>query len=158
MSQLDFSITPLPADRLQAIRDRGHDDFGNPAKEVVGGDGGSPLRCCLRDSRPGERLLLVACSPFDQPGPYAEVGPVFIHAAPCDGYAAAGEYPPAYRSRPQVFRTYRADGTIAGGRLVTPDESQETAIRELLAEPGVAYLHSRNVVFGCYMFAVHPAR
>ena len=30
------------------------------ARKFVEEDGGRPLRCCLRDSRPGERLALVA--------------------------------------------------------------------------------------------------
>ena len=38
------------------------------------------------------------------------------------------------------------------------DGPAERAIVDLLGRPSVAYLHSRNVLAGCYMFAVHPAR
>ena len=41
--------------------------------------------------------------------------------------------------------------------MVRPDDDQEAAARELLAADGVTFVHSRNVVFGCYMFAIHPA-
>ena len=36
------------------------------------------------------------------------------------------------------------------------DGPAERAIVDLLGRPSVAYLHSRNVLAGCYMFAVHP--
>ena len=157
MESQAFTVIALPPARLATIRREGQDDQGNVAISRIDEGGGAPLRCCLRNSRPGERILLVAYSPFDGPGPYAETGPVFIHADPCPGYPDVTAYPKEFRSRQQVFRTYRSDGTIAGGRLVDPDDSHETAIAELLADPEVAYIHSRNVVFGCYMFAIHRA-
>jgi len=40
------------------------------------------------------------------------------------------------------------DTTIADGNTA------ETAILELLAAPGAAVVHSRNVQAGCYMFAI----
>jgi hypothetical protein len=93
------------------------------------------------------------------PGPegaYAESGPVFLHADPCAGPDRPG-YPDEFRRRTQVFRAYSADGRIVGGRVVRPEDDQEAVAEELLAEADVAYLHSRNVVHGCYMFAIHPA-
>src|SRR4051812_11310103 len=155
MTASSFRIAALPADDLDALRRRGTDALGNATVVRVDDTGGAPLRCCLRDSRAGERLLLVAYSPFDIAGPYAEVGPVFVHADSCDGYPSEGNYPDAFRARTQVFRAYHRDGTIAGGTVVAPEQSQEAAISELFADPDVAFLHSRNMVFGCYMFAIH---
>ena len=119
-------------------------------------EGGAPLRCCLRDSRPGERIVLASVTPPGPQGAYAESGPVFLHADPCGGPDLPG-YPEEFRRRTQVFRAYSADGRIVGGRVVQPDDDQEAVAEELLAEADVAYLHSRNVVHGCYMFAIHPA-
>ena len=119
-------------------------------------EGGAPLRCCLRDSRPGERLVLASVTPPGPQGAYAESGPVFMHADPCGGPSRPG-YPEEFRRRTQVFRAYSADGRIIGGHVVKPQDDQEAVAEELLADPDVAYLHSRNVVFGCYMFAIYPA-
>jgi len=118
-------------------------------------EGGSPLRCCLRDSRPGEELVLAAVSPPGPQGAYAESGPVFVHADECPGPAAPG-YPDEFRRRTQVFRAYSAEGRIVGGHVVAPHDDQEAVARRLLETDGVAFLHSRNVVYGCYMFAIHP--
>lgn len=142
---MDLDVRPLPP-TIQRAHER----------IVMDEEGGAPLRCCLRDSRPGEELVLASVTPPGPLGPYAESGPVYLHAARCPGPAEAG-YPGEFRSRTQVFRAYSADGRIVGGRVVEPDDDQEAVARELLAEPGVAFLHSRNVVHGCYMFAIHPA-
>jgi Protein of unknown function (DUF1203) len=116
-------------------------------------DGGAPLRCCLRDSTPGERIALVAVTPEGPRGPYRETGPVFLHADGCAGPGDTG-YPEDFRSRPQVFRAYDRDGAIVGGELVPPGTGQEEVAARLLADPDVAFLQTRNVVFGCYMLTV----
>ncbi len=40
------------------------DDAGNAPRVKVEDEGGSPLRCCLRASRPGERVALVSYAPL----------------------------------------------------------------------------------------------
>lgn len=62
------------------------DEAGNKLSVRVDAAGGNPLRCCLRESRPGEEVLLMAYTPPGTSGPYVERGPVFIHAEPCPGY------------------------------------------------------------------------
>jgi hypothetical protein len=151
-----ITVHALSPDRLRRLRAAGVDDHGNPIAVRVDADGGSPLRCCLRDAHPGERIALLAWSPFDQPGPYAEVGPVFVHAE-CDGYAETGEWPRGFRSRQQVLRAYGVDGSIRDARIAEPDGTQEAVARDLLADPDVAFVHSRNVLFGCYMFRIDRA-
>jgi hypothetical protein len=154
---MNIEINALPPDQLRRIRLQGHDDYGNPFVGRPDVDGGAPLRCCLRYSLPGERIALIAYAPVGRPGPYDEVGPIFVHADDCPGYSDTASYPDGYRDRPQVFRVYRKDGTIGGGRIVKPDEDQEQAAAELLADPDVAVVHSRNIVYGCYMFSIGRA-
>jgi hypothetical protein len=62
-----FRVTPIPADVLDRIRAAGHDDFGNPLVPATDEDGGSPMRCCLRRSAPGDRLCVIAYRPFTDP-------------------------------------------------------------------------------------------
>jgi hypothetical protein len=149
-----WTVLALPEDRLRTVRDRSVDEHGNQVTATIDEEGGAPLRCCLRDSRPGESLLLVAWSPFAVAGPYAEVGPVFVHAQACPGRPAPAGWPDDFRRRRQVLRAYRADGTIAGGTVLDAGEAPEPVVAKLLADPDVAFLHSRNIVFGCYMFEI----
>lgn len=122
----------------------------------VDGEGGAPLRCCLRDSRPGERVALVSVTPPGPKGAYRETGPVFMHANGCEG-PTARTYPDAFRDRPQVFRAYDAHGSIVGGEMVGAGDDQERVAERLLADPRVAFLHTRNVVYGCYMLTIRRA-
>ena len=119
-------------------------------------EGGAPLRCCLRDSRPGERIALVAVTPEGPQGAYRETGPVFLHAGGCSGPAGTG-YPEDFRRRPQVFRAYDSSGAIVGGEVVPAGTGHEEAAARLLADPDVAFLQTRNVVFGCYMLTIARA-
>jgi hypothetical protein len=143
----------IPPDELDAIR-AARDEAGNPLAAQVDRDGGAPLRCCLRESRPGERLLLIAYSPPGTAGAYAERGPVFVHADRCGGYRTPGEYPPELAHRQQVVRAYDGQGRITDGVLAVDGRQAQDVIRELLARPGVELVHLRNVGYGCYNFAV----
>ena len=125
-------------------------------RTLVDPDGGAPLRCCLRDSRPGERITLASVSPPGPTGAYLETGPVYLHADGCAGPGTTG-YPADFRSRRQIFRTYGNDGSLLGGELVEAGDGQEAVAERLLADPSVAFLHSHNVIHGCYMFAIRRA-
>jgi hypothetical protein len=130
--------------------------LGREVRVRIDDEGGAPLRCCLRDSRPGERIALVAVSPEGPRGAYRETGPVFVHADPCPGPRQAG-YPEDFRRRPQVFRAYDWAGSITGGTVVAAGTGQEDAARELLSDPRVAFVQARNVVFGCYLLTIRRA-
>ena len=78
---------------------------------------------------------------------------MFLHADGCPGPADAG-YPEEFRRRTQVFRAYDHAGVIVGGEVVRPGTGQEEAAARLLADPDVAFVQTRNVVFGCYMLTI----
>lgn len=85
--------------------------------------------------------------------PYAEVGPVFVHADTCAGYSETGSYPADFRHRRQVFRSYSGAGDMLEA-VVTTGADAERTLTELLADERAAVVHSRNIEAGCYMFAV----
>jgi hypothetical protein len=147
MTSLDAPATPLLFEPLRWTRP------GRDARIRTESEGGHPLRCCLRDSRPGERMALVAITPEGPLGAYRETGPVFVHADRCPGPPQPG-YPEDFRRRTQVFRAYDSTGSIVGGAVVSSGTGQEEAARELLRDPSVAFLQTRNVVFGCYMLTI----
>jgi hypothetical protein len=156
-AQDSLIFEPIPSALLQEIRAAGIDEAGNQLTVQTDADGGAPLRCCLRESVAGERLLLIAYTPPGTRGAYAERGPVFIHAEPCGGYRTPGRYPPELSHRQQVVRVYGRDGQIIGGILVSDGEHAMTVIREQLARPDATVVHLRNVGYGCYNFAVRRA-
>jgi hypothetical protein len=157
---------------LSQLRER--DDAGREPRLLTDDEGGSPLRCCLRRSRPGESIALVSYAPLRRwarqtgadPGPYEELGPVFIHQAPCEGLAAGDGHVPMMEAH-RVLRAYSAAGSILGGTLFepadTPDadapvqaaQAAQAAVSLALADPQVAFVHVRAVEFGCFLFEVH---
>ena len=157
-----FTVHPIAPEALAELRV--HDDAGRTPESVVDRDGGSPLRCCLRVARPGERLLLVSYAPLRRwaaatgvdPGPYVELGPVFIHPEPCSGADGDG-WPEELRGQPRVLRGYGADGRIVDGRVVEEGEAPEPRLEDLLADDRVAFVHARALLFGCFTFAIDRA-
>jgi hypothetical protein len=153
---MDITYTGIDADALESILERGTDDVGHPVEPFTDDDGGWPLRCCLRDSTPGDRLAVIAFSPFPWVSPYRETGPVVVHTEGCPGYAA--EYPSQFDQRDQVVRAF---GDHSGGhhtqvyelnRSVGAGEGLQIAIRETLSDDRVEFVHVHNVLSQCYSF------
>jgi hypothetical protein len=145
-----FRIHALPAELLDDVRAGAYE---RPVERLVA-DGGEPLRCCLRDSRPGEEALLFGYEPPLPDSPYRETGAVFAHAAPCAGPAADDAYPADWRGRAQVLRAYDRHGWIHDATRTHDGGDPEAVIAAMLADPEVVLIHSRNIAWGCYMFAV----
>jgi hypothetical protein len=137
------ALEPAVLDRARA----------EPGTERSLAGGGESLRCCLRDARAGEPLILFNYEPPLPPSPYREVGAVFAHAEPCPG-PAADRYPEDWYGRPQVLRAYDARGRIHPATRVHDGTDPEAAIAAVLAAPEVVQVHSRNVAYGCFMMRI----
>ncbi|WP_405150961.1 DUF1203 domain-containing protein [Sphaerisporangium sp. NBC_01403] len=148
-----FRIHVISSEVLEKVRAGAGDASGRPAERLPA-EGGEPLRCCLRDARPGEELVLFGYEPEIPPSPYREIGAVLAHARACAGPATAESYPGDWYGRPQVLRAYDDRGWIHDATRVHDGRNPEAVIAEMLAEPGVARIHSRNVSYGCYMFEI----
>ena len=139
--------------RLADLRRTGVDHGGNAVEPFVDRDGGWPLRCCLTDSLPGDVLAIVAWGPFEWRGPYAETGPIVVHADPCGGVAGDG-VPPQFLTRRQLVRPYGTDRRIAYDDIVIvePDGSLPDVLADVLSRDGIEVALVRNVLAGCYSF------
>ena len=149
-----FRATPIDPARLAAMRAAGRDEHGNPftAYPAVGWE---PLRCCLRLADEDEPIALISYAPFTSRSPWAEVGPVYVHAEACAGFAG-DELPAQLRTGPRILRTYRADETLDYEHVteVPAGEDLEPALRKLFAEPEVAIVHVRALLPQCFTYAV----
>ncbi|MDF9812777.1 DUF1203 domain-containing protein [Streptomyces sp. SPB162] len=162
------AVDPVLLGRLRET-----DDAGRAPELSTDEEGGSPLRCCLRHAAPGDRLALLSYAPLRHwaaetgadPGPYLELGPVFVHADAddCPGPPSAAGYPPAMHGADRVFRAYSADGRILGGRHVrlTDDEvaagAADAELAAMFADPEIALVHVRALEYGCFLFAARRA-
>jgi hypothetical protein len=150
-----FRISAIPADELDRFRAAGRDVGGAAVVSLVA-EGGEPLRCCLRGAESGEDLILFGYRPPIPDGPYRELGPVFAHGHACEG-PVAEPYPSQWRGRPQVLRAYDARGWIHPATRLHDGSDPEGVISEMLLDPDIVQIHSRNVAYGCYMFSITRA-
>lgn len=139
---------------LARVLASGTDHGGNPIEPFVDADGGWPLRCCLADSKPGDRIAIIAWAPMPWSGPYAEVGPVVAHADGCAGRTPTDRLPAEMDGRNMVLRPYGHDRRIAYHlvRQVVDGEPLSDHVADLLARDDVDFVHGRNVSGGCYAF------
>lgn len=154
-----LDILGLDPAQLVELRASGIDHGGNQVEPFVDDRGGWSLRCCLRDSAPGDGLAVVAWSPFPWPGPYAEVGPIVIHTDDCGGPSAEG-VPPQFLGRRQLVRPYGHDRRIAYDdiTIVEADGTLPDVLRRVLERDWIDFALVRNVNAGCYSFtARRPA-
>jgi len=150
-----FRIVPLAADYAAEIRRSRRDGTGQPVQERRDPH---PHQCrvCLTLTAPDEPYLLLSHRAHPEPVPYAETGPVFIHARECTPYAERERYPNGFPRRQVVLRAFSAAHEIVDAQPALEREV-ETVIDGLLGDPRVAYLHARNLAWGCYMFRVERA-
>ncbi len=149
-----LTVHAIEPARLDGVRQTGEDGWGNPFTTYAASGDGEPLRCCLRFARAGERIALISFAPFIEASPWREVGPVYVHAERCAGYADR-RLPDELRRGPRVLRTYRADGSMDyEHNTLVGDEDLEPVLDRLLSEPEVATVHVRTVLPQCFLYAV----
>lgn len=151
----------MPSDIAAAYRGGAPDANGQPPERHVSDGDGVPCRHCLGYVLKGEPYLVLAYRPFPAPQPYAEVGPVFLHAEPCPAHDPAAGLPARQGSggSAQILRGYGADHRIVygTGRVAQPGEI-ETVAEAVLARPEVAYVHMRSAANNCFTLRIDRAR
>ena len=166
-----FTARAIPADVVAELRAR--DDSGNAPEPILDRDGGSPLRCCLRMTLPAARNAeAVACQVTRDGKPLHDAKELakaldwtpmitsgftfYPRAYPLR--AVMPGWPEDYRGLPRVLRAYGANGRIRGG-VVVPEGAvnPKELVDQVFADPEVAFIHARALIFGCFTFAIERA-
>jgi len=150
MTSLKFMA--IPTDITRAYQSGQPDAYGRVPERRVSDGSGVPCRHCLTDVAAGDEYLILAYRPFPDLQPYAETGPVFLHATPCERHPEVGDTPDMFLSREHLLiRGYGGDDRIlyGTGQVVRADEVSETAAG-LLERSEVAYVHLRSASNNCF--------
>ena len=86
------------------------------------------------------------------PQPYAELGPIFLHADGCPRYATERAVPAMFLAWPRLLiRGYGKDDRIVYGTgQIVPTPELAQAADALLLRPDIAYVHARSASNNCY--------
>ena len=150
----------MPANRFIALETEtarhylrgGADANGHTPERKISDGGGVPCRHCLSQVAAGEAYLILAHRPFPEAQPYAETGPIFLHADECARYDSEREVPEMFRGWERLMlRGYGADNRIVygTGTVIGTGEIEETAAR-ILDHPEVEFVHARSASNNCY--------
>lgn len=81
---------------------------------------------------------------------------MFVHFTACDGYLETQRYPEDFRRSPSMINPFGMDGARVYQHItfVEPDDDHEEAVRLVMSQPEVDFLHVRSATAGCFTFAV----
>ena len=146
----------LNSETVKSLRNGGKDANGQRPERQVSDGGGNPCRHCLEDMPEGDAFLVLAHRPFPDPQPYAEVGPLFVHAEDCPRYPESAGVPAYLKTREAILiRGYGTDDRIVYGTgQAVPPEDIEAASAKLFDRPDIAYIHARSASNNCYQFRI----
>ena len=143
----------LPTDAVRALQRGGTDANGQPPERATSDGDGTPCRHCLTMIEEGEAMLVLAHRPFETVQPYAEIGPVFLHARECEPYdGAADALPPVLEDSPDyIVRGYdRQERIVYGTGGVVARESVVERAADVLTREDVAFVHIRSSRNNCW--------
>ena len=137
---------------VRALQNGSNDANGQPPERHVSDGAGVPCRHCLTEVARGEPFIILAHRPFPTPQPYAEVGPIFLHADGCDRYDGAAGVPPMFLGwQALLLRGYGNDDRIVYGTgAVVPVAEIADASAAILERPDIAYVHVRSSTNNCF--------
>jgi hypothetical protein len=142
----------------------GKDAHGNPPERAISDGNGNPCRHCLRMIEEGDSYLIISHRPFTSRQPYAEQGPVFVHAKPCAAYETeqkqAPSLPPVLNDSPRyLLRGYDQNERIVygSGTITETNQISDTAER-LLAQDQITFVHVRSATNNCWQARIDPSK
>ena len=110
---------------------------------------GYPCRISLDDARAGETLILLHHVSHDVATPYRSAYAIYIRENADHPAVYEDRTPPVFEGRPLGLRAFDPDGNLKNALLAMPGEA-DAKIRELLADPAIAYIDAHNAAHGCF--------
>jgi len=148
----------LPTEAVRALQRGRPDAYGRvPERRISDGDG-VPCRHCMKNVAAGEAYLILAYRPFPALQPYAETGPIFLHAEACEQAPEAEILPEMLGASDYIARGYGKDDRIVYGTgAVVPTDDIASRAGTLLERDDIAYVHVRSARNNCYQCRIERA-
>ncbi|MGH6932266.1 MAG: DUF1203 domain-containing protein [Dongiaceae bacterium] len=146
----------LPTGQVRAYQSGSHDAYGMIPERRVSDGPGLPCRHCLSEIAAGEEYLILAHRPFSKAQPYAETGPIFLHAKPCERHLESADTPAMFLGwERMLLRGYSQDERIVYGTgAVVASERIAATAADLLGRPEIAFVDMRSASNNCFQCRV----
>jgi len=154
----DIRFSAMPTADAEQLWNGGTDSYGFLPETMVSDGPGHPCRHCLGNIDAGEELLVFAYRPFPEMQPYAETGPIFLHAEECKRATEDEALPEILESPDYIVRGYdRDDRIVYGSGGVIPTGAIAERAEMLLERSDIAYAHVRSARNNCYQCRIERA-
>jgi hypothetical protein len=149
-----ISIVSMDTNEVHLLQSGGLDANGQVPERVISDGEGNPCRHCFEYIDNNEEMLILAHRPFADIQPYAEIGPIFLHAKECKRYKGnfLSELPQTLKSNSHyILRGYDEHERIVygTGRVTSNDEICFQA-NEIFTNSKVDFIHIRSATNNCY--------
>ncbi len=155
---MKLKYLPMPSNEVRALQAGGKDAYGCAPERTVSDGDGNPCRHCLDFVPKGAGMLILAYRPFPDVQPYAETGPVFLCADPCEAWAGEGVPPILKSSKDYLLKGYTENHRIkyGTGKVVERDDLADYAA-DLLGRPEISFVDVRSARNNCFQLRIKRA-
>jgi hypothetical protein len=148
---MPIRFVAIETETVARLQSGGRDANGQQPERHSATADGLPCRHCLGMIKRGEPYLVLAYRPFPAPQPYAEVGPIFLHADACPRGGGTAAIPAFLNSPRYIVRGYGVDDRIVYGTgAVTETSTIPAKAEHMLREPAISYVHVRSASNNCF--------
>ncbi|MCZ4282855.1 DUF1203 domain-containing protein [Kiloniella laminariae] len=142
----------MPSDKARAYQSGTADENGQEPEVHISDGEGNPCRHCLKYVAKDEQVLLLSYRPFHRKRPFAETGPIFLHANSCERAIESDVVPEVLEGRDSILiRGYDVDERIIYGTgEIVSSQALKAQCLKLFEQPDVAYIHVRSATNNCY--------
>lgn len=148
----DLKFTAMPTEVARAYQAGAPDANGLQPETRISATSDGLCRHCLSPVPANRPYLVLAYRPFPQPQPYAEVGPIFLHAEACERHSDTDGMPASFLDTPDyLIKGYGADNRIVYGTgQVVASASIPEAAAMILERDDVRFVDVRSARNNCY--------
>jgi hypothetical protein len=156
-TKIKLKVSGISSQKVTELQNNGLDaNQQTPIIEIAHGLG-NPCRHCLTQIAEGDEMLILSYRPFDEPQPYAETGPIFLHKETCQHYES-DELPKWFvHLEPALVRGYNKNHWICyeTAEVISGQDLTKTCMK-VLKNKKVSYVHIRSK-FNCFQCKVERA-
>ncbi|MEH6401760.1 MAG: DUF1203 domain-containing protein [Sneathiella sp.] len=149
---------PIPTDKVRTLQNGRPDANGQLPERRIADEEGLPCRHCLEEVAIGDEYLILSYKPFKTTQPYAEQGPIFLHAKECRAYSDVENLPAMYvPENSTLLRGYdHLERIVYGTGEVVKNTDIAKAALKILNFAGVTHVHARSATNNCFQYRIDP--